>query len=243
MDGGKADQATDAKLLWDDKNLYVAFEVSDKDVWSTLNKHDDSLWTQEAVEMFINPDGDDKSYIELQTNPLSTIFDAYLPTYRKTEKDWESGMKVQTHVDGTTGNRSDVDKGWVAEISIPLEAARGKEKEMKNVPPVLGTEWRVNFFRMDAPQNHAQIGTAWSPPLVGDFHSLDRFGTMVFADDKGITPNAAPLVDGGPAMGTKVVDGGNQVVAADGGGKAPATGDMHRTLVLPKRMTPRFEQH
>ena len=76
--------------------------------------------------------------------------------------------------------------------SIPLEAARGKLKEMKNVLPVIGTEWRIYFFRMDLPQGHAQAGTAWSPPMVGDFHALDRFGTLVFGDEKGQAPGAVP---------------------------------------------------
>ena len=82
MDGMKPDQKTTAKVLYDDKNLYVAFEMEDKDVWSTLTKPDDKLWTQEAVEMFIDADGDGKTYVELQANPKGAIFDSYLPAYR-----------------------------------------------------------------------------------------------------------------------------------------------------------------
>ena len=192
MDGGAAEQGTTAKLLWDDKFLYVAFEMEDKDVWTTLDKHDDKLWTQEAVEMFIDADGDGKTYVELQANPKGTTFDSYLPAYRKNENDWDSNMKVGVVVDGTVDNRGDTDKGWIVEMAIPLEAARGKEKEMKGVPPVVGTEWKVNFFRMDLPQGHAQAGSAWSPPMVGDFHALARFGTLVFGDDKGNAPGAKP---------------------------------------------------
>ncbi len=62
---------------------------------------------------------------------------------------------------------------------------------MKNVPPKVGTEWRVNFFRMDQPNGRPQSGTGWSPPMVGDFHALDKFGVLVFGDDKGHAPNAA----------------------------------------------------
>jgi hypothetical protein len=190
MDAASADQETTAKVLWDDKNLYVAFEIADQDVWTTLDKHDDKLWTQEAVEMFIDADGDGKTYVELQTNPKGATFDSWLPTYRKNENDWESNMKVGVTIDGTLDNRTDKDKGWIVEMAIPLEAAKGKNKEMKNVPPTVGTEWRVNFFRMDLPQGHPQNGTGWSPPMVGDFHALDRFGTLVFGDDKGTAPAA-----------------------------------------------------
>ena len=65
---------------------------------------------------------------------------------------------------------------------------------MKNVPPVVGTEWRVNLYRLDQPQNRTPIGSAWSPPMVDDFHALDRFGTLVFGDDKGNAPGSKPTV-------------------------------------------------
>ena len=191
MDGQPADQKTEAKLLWDDKNLYVAFINEDKDIWTTLDKHDDKLWTQEADEMFIDADGDGKTYVELQVNAKGATFDSYLPTYRQNQNDWDSGMKAGVQIDGTLNKRDDEDKKWTVELAIPLDAARGKDKEMKNVPPKVGTEWRVNFFRMDQPNGRPQSGTGWSPPMVGDFHALDKFGFLIFGDDKGHAPNAA----------------------------------------------------
>jgi hypothetical protein len=112
-------------------------------------------------------------------------------------------MKVGVVVNGTLDNRNYKDKGWVVEMAIPLDVARGKEKAMKNVPPVVGTEWRVNFFRMDLPQGHPQVGTAWSPPMVGDFHALDRFGTLVFGDEKGQSPQKADKAEAKKADAAK----------------------------------------
>jgi hypothetical protein len=191
LDGRPSEQATTAKLLWDDKNLYVAVEMTDPDVWSTLQKRDDKLWTEEAIEMFVDADGDGKSYIELQVNPKGAVFDSYLPEHRQNQNDWDSGLKAAIKIDGTLNNRKDVDKGWVVEFALPLDSARGKEKAMKNVPPVVGTEWRVNLLRLDLPKSGAQVGTAWSPPMVADFHALDKFGVLVFGDEKGL---------GGPAV-------------------------------------------
>jgi hypothetical protein len=37
----------------------------------------------------------------------------------------------------------------------------------------------MNLFRIDAHTRSADY-TAWTAPLVGDFHKLDRFGTLVF---------------------------------------------------------------
>jgi Carbohydrate family 9 binding domain-like len=198
MDGQPAEQKTQAKMLWDDKFLYVAFVNDDKDIWTTLDKHDDKLWTQEADEMFIDADGDGKTYVELQVNPKGVTFDSFLPTYRQNQNDWDAGLKAAVTVDGTLNKREDEDKKWIVELAIPLDAVKGKEKEMKNVPPKVGTEWRVNFFRMDQPNGRPQSGSGWSPPMVGDFHALDKFGVLIFGDDKAKAPNAAAPAAEGP---------------------------------------------
>jgi hypothetical protein len=221
MDGQPADQKTEAKLLWDDKNLYVAFINDDKDIWTTLDKHDDKLWTQEADEMFIDADGDGKTYVELQVNAKGATFDSYLPSYRQNQNDWDAGLKTGVNIDGTLNKRDDEDKRWTVELAIPLDAARGKEKEMKNVPPKVGTEWRVNFFRMDQPNGRPQSGTGWSPPMVGDFHTLDRFGVLVFGDDKGHAPNAAAS---STETGAKKAEAGKPG-AGDKAEKKPASGE------------------
>lgn len=210
IDGAAAESQAEAKVLWDDKYLYIGFAVEDKDVWSTLEKRDDKLWTQEAVEVFLDADGDGKTYIELQANPKGAIFDSYLPAYRQNQNDFDAGMKVAVNVEGTVDKRDDADKAWTVEMQIPLDAAKGKEKTMKNVPPVVGAAWRANFFRMDMPGGKAQQGTAWSPPLVGDFHALDRFGTLVFGNEQGETTLAstesAKTISKGMTSKTKPAD-------------------------------------
>lgn len=200
MSGAPAEQAAEAKVLWDAQNLYVAFDFADKDVWSTLAKHDDKLWTQEAAELFIDADGDGKTYLEVQINPRGATFDSWLPAYRQNDNAFDVPMKTAVFVNGTVDNRGDVDKGWSAELQIPLAAARGPLQEMKNVPPRVGSEWRVNFFRMDLPAGKAQQASAWSPPLVGDFHALDKFGTLVFADENGNPVVEAPKAASGAMM-------------------------------------------
>jgi len=56
----------EAKMLWDDSNLYFAFECDDTDLAATMTKRDEHLWQEEVVEVFIDPDGDEKNYIELR---------------------------------------------------------------------------------------------------------------------------------------------------------------------------------
>jgi hypothetical protein len=71
------------------------------------------------------------------------------------------------------------------------------------VPPALGDKWRLNMFRMDSPKDaKAQTALGWSAPLVGDFHKLDRFGEIVFVDEKGELPAAKEPV-AAPAKDSK----------------------------------------
>jgi hypothetical protein len=217
MNGAPAEQATEAKLLWDDKNLYVSFQCADIDIWSSLAKRDDKLWTQEAVELMIDADKNGKTYIELQVAPNGTVFDTYLPEYRKYEDtvdpkakqfSWNSKANVKVAVDGTLNKHEDKDKWWTVELSLPLVDVKGLDPkaEVSRLPPGIGDSWRINMFRMDMPQGpgKAQQASGWSPPLVGDFHALDRFGDLVFGDAKGDTaPPPAPAAEAGKGEGGK----------------------------------------
>jgi hypothetical protein len=212
MTGAPVEQKTEAKLLWDNKFLYVAFENQDSDVWSSLTKRDDKLWTQEADELMIDADGDGKTYVELQVAPNGNVFDTYLPAYRKYEDSldpkkaqysWNSKLQAKVAVDGTLNKREDKDKGWTVELAIPLEDVKGLDKDSKvKLPPSVGDKWRFNMFRMDMPQGKPQQAAGWSPPMVGDFHALDKFGELVFGDEKGnvaTAPVPPPAIAGHPA--------------------------------------------
>ncbi|HEY2903211.1 MAG TPA: carbohydrate-binding family 9-like protein [Polyangia bacterium] len=241
MNGAPADQKTEAKLLWDSKNLYVAFDNSDTDVWANLTKRDDKLWSEEADELMIDADGNGKTYIELQVAPNGNVFDTYLPTYRKYEDSidpkkkpysWNSKMNVKVHVNGTLNKRDDQDKGWTVEMAIPLDDVKGLATEGPKLPPSPGDVWRINMFRMDVPKGKAQQASGWSPPMVGDFHALDKFGELVFADEKGNLPGPPPpmlkAMGGIGAHALSAAGGPHKFSAALPGDKA-ATGDRKTT--------------
>jgi len=246
MTGGPAELKTEAKLLWDANNLYIAFENADTDVWSTLTKRDDKLWSQEMVEVMIDADRNGKSYIELQVAPNGNVFDTYLPEYRKYEDtldpkrkqfDWNSKMKTAVKVDGTLNKRDDKDKGWTVEIALPLADAYGLANENAKLPPVLGETWRLNMFRMDAPEGKGQQASGWSPPLVSDFHALDRFGEIVFGDEKGEVPapKVAEKTELNLPAGHKLPAGLKEAVGGHGAAHADKSGDKAAKKVAAKK--------
>ncbi len=177
LDGGKASLKTVVRLAYDDQNLYVSFDCEDPDVWGTLLRRDDPIYNEEAVEVFIDADADGKTYNEIEVSPNNTVFDAYFPARRQgMDTSWDSGMTSAVKVRGTLNDPSDRDDGWSVEMQIPI----ARLAKVPHVPPRKGDRWRFNLYRLEHIGRSAVEGYAFSPPLVGDFHHLPRFGWLVF---------------------------------------------------------------
>ncbi len=184
---------TQARLLWDDDNLYAFIQVEDKEVFSEFKKLDDPLWKQDVVELFIDADRNRRGYVELQVNPNNAHFDAWFPKNRgqKSHFEWNSKMKSAVVVHGTNDNRSDSDRGWDVEIAIPLVDVKGMDTAMKvELPPKLGDMWRLNIVRLDKPKSKGLAASSWNPIPIADFHALSRMLNVVFANERGSVKRA-----------------------------------------------------
>lgn len=163
-------QATSVRTVWDDEHWRVRFDSVDARPWSTMIQRDARLWEEEVVEVFIDPVGDLASYFEVEINPAGTVCDLVIRrTLNGLKKDfsWEvEGLKASAEI---------VPGGWHAELAIPF-AALGPDV------PAHGTEWRVNFLRIDRPDGpgtNAEL-SAWSPTGIRNFHRAERFGRLRF---------------------------------------------------------------
>jgi Carbohydrate family 9 binding domain-like len=179
LDGSPGRVRTTARLLWDDKYLYVSFDCEDPDVWTTFTKRDEPLYTQEAVEIFIDADGDGRTYNEIEVNAANALFDAYFPERRQgMDLSWDSGALTAVTVQGTLNDASDKDEGWRVEMRIPFDRLAA----VPHLPPRPGDRWRFNLYRIEHHNRREVEGQAFSPPRVGDFHALNRFAWLVFED-------------------------------------------------------------
>jgi cellulose/xylan binding protein with CBM9 domain len=177
FDGRAMSLRTEARLTYDDQNLYVAFDVEDPDVWGTFRKQDEPLYTQEVVEVFLDANADGRTYNELQVSPHNVHFDAYFPARRQgMDLSWDSGMTSAVTVRGTLDEASDQDEGWRVEMKIPL----ARLAEVPHLPPNKGDRWRFNLYRLEHPERRGEQGQSFSPLFVGDFHALPRFGWLIF---------------------------------------------------------------
>ncbi|MDQ3266463.1 MAG: carbohydrate-binding family 9-like protein [Myxococcota bacterium] len=179
FDGRQPSLSTRARLTWDEAHLYVAFDSEDPDVWGTFRQRDDPIYTQEAVEIFLDADGDGRTYNELQVSPHNVLFDAYFAERRKDlEKGvlWSSGAVSAVEVRGSLDDDGDHDQGWTVELKIPY----ANLASVPRIPPVKGDRWRFNLYRLEAHQRKQVEGMAFSPLHIGDFHHLPRFGWLIF---------------------------------------------------------------
>jgi hypothetical protein len=142
---------TRAKMLWDDENLYFAFACQDPDIWAIFGQRDDALWEEEVVEVFIDPDGDGRDYLELEVNPLNTVVDLRI---RGLEPAWDSsipwdirGLQSAVQVYGTVSDSASSDLGWSVEIAIPWSAMA--DSIGGGHRPAPGDTWRLNLYRIE----------------------------------------------------------------------------------------------
>ena len=214
-DGRPADAAaaTTVKAMYDDKNLYFFFHVLDSSIESPFKNRDDELWTQDVVEIYLDPNADGTDYVELQISPAGVVFDALFKTHRtpdwKEAKNWSlAGLQQAVVLNGTLNQAGDQDVGYDVEVAVPFASIPG----FKVVPPEVGSSMRVNFFRMDAKDGKVTGAQAFAP-AGGDFHDLNKAGTLEFAGTKpaAVPAPAAPAAAASPEK-------------APAGAIAPATG-------------------
>lgn len=176
LTGASPRYPTVARILRDDQYLYVAFDCRDDQVYvHPGRRHDDPIWEDEVVEVFLDPTGTGRDYLEIDLSPAGVSFDARFESWRSDlgpARAWESGVAAAAWIDrGPAG-----DRGWSVELRLPIEAVRGSAP-----PPRPGSRWRANLYRLET-HNRAGVveGQAFSPPYRADFHALDRFGWLVF---------------------------------------------------------------
>ncbi|MGO9466652.1 MAG: carbohydrate-binding family 9-like protein [Isosphaeraceae bacterium] len=190
---------TRAKMLWDDRFFYIAAELEEPHVQGTYTQHDSYIFHEDNdFEVFLDPDGNNHNYAELEMNALNTTWDLRLrKPYRdggKAEDHWEiPGLKTAVHVQGTINNPRDVDEGWTIEIAIPWEMVGAlTDSDRSRGTPRDGDQWRVNFSRVQwrfdiaagryvRRTDRREDNWVWSPQGVVDMHRPETWGYVQFS--------------------------------------------------------------
>lgn len=193
---------THVKMLWDEKYFYIAAELEESDVWSTLTERDAVIFHDNDFEVFIDPDGDTHQYYEFEMNALNTVWDLLLiKPYRDggpAVNGWDiKGLQSGVQIQGTINQPADKDKGWTVEIAFPWEVL--KECAHKDAPPKSGDQWRVNFSRVEwkvetkdgkyqkvinlqTGKSYPEDNWVWSPQGLINMHYPEMWGFVQFSD-------------------------------------------------------------
>ena len=152
----KTNFPTYAMMCRDDDNIYVAFicEASAEELKKpeiSLPRDSSDIFSNDAVELFIANSYNDSQYIHLATDSSGNMYDEQGRSSR-----WDCDWKVAV---------SRNEKHWIAELSIPLDAFRGYDKNT----------WLVNFCRTGV-NKPVMEAYCWSDPK--GFHNPERFGYL-----------------------------------------------------------------
>jgi hypothetical protein len=169
------------KMLYSKTGVYVLMEGTDSRVTATMSGDFDDLWKEDAFEFFFWTDERYPVYFEYEISPLNRELPLLIPNLDGKRLGWrpwhyEADRKTQKAVAfvGGRGESGSKIAGWSAEVYVPYQLLT----PLPNVPPVPGTKWRANFYRLDHDQEQK---TSWSWARVGSsFHEYQKYGTLLF---------------------------------------------------------------
>jgi len=198
--------STRAKIAWDDNNIYFAAKLMGDEIWSYFaTERDDVIFRDNDFEIFIDPDSDTQQYYEFEMNARNTVWDLLLTkAYRDNGKPVNAfdikGLATAVHIEGELNNPSADNTWWSVEVVMPFTTLI--ECTPKNVNPVCGDYWRVNFSRVQwkvdvidnnfVKRTNPETGMplpednwVWAPTGVINIHYPEMWGFVFFADENG----------------------------------------------------------
>jgi hypothetical protein len=172
-DGGTPRLETSVAAYYDDDFLTIVFQACDDEVVATYLGHDEPLWQEDVVEVFLSPAGP-TPYFEIEVNPLGTTFDARIDSPDGVRATMVTDLSW-TCADLFAALRRDDRRAWYTVIRLPFASIGAR--------PRPGNEWRANFFRIDRSNAHGDCFSAWQPTMKTppDFHVAAAFGALRFA--------------------------------------------------------------
>jgi len=160
------------KMRWDEEYLYVGGFLEERQTWANLTVNNSIIFYDNDFEVFVDPDGSNRYYKELEFNALNINWNlllvrAYLNggpavcNFTVPDQCVESAiadgvpfwdiapyLPSATYVSGKINDPITGTRYWSIEIGIPL-----KQYVMYNryssYPPKVNSYWRINFSRVE----------------------------------------------------------------------------------------------
>ena len=176
---------TQAKVLYDDENIYVIFRVEDQYVRAVAEEYHGPVWKDSCVEFFFTP-GEDLSlgYLNLEVNCGGTALFHYQKAPGRDVKeiglvDMEQ-IRIAHSLPRIVDPEITIPTTWTIEYRLPLAII---EKYCQVNRPGAGVIWRANFYKCAENNSHPHWLTwAFVDNPTPSFHKPEFFGTLEFAE-------------------------------------------------------------
>ena len=175
---------TQAKLQYDEQNLYVIFRVRDRYVRAVARRHQDSVCRDSCVEFFFVPGGAIKTgYFNLEMNCGGTMLLHFQVIPRQGAKPLVPAeldrIEVAHSMPRIVEPEIEAPTVWTVEYRMPFDLVDAYYPHA--VRPAPGASWRANFFKCADDTSHPHWLT-WAKVdrPQPDFHVPECFGTLVF---------------------------------------------------------------
>jgi len=175
-----------ARVLYDDRNVYVAFKVKDRYVRSTREDWQGAVCRDSCVEFFVRPKPK-KGYFNFEMNAGGTLLLYYIedesptPTGFKKFKEVsrELGQTIQIYHSLPAVVYPEIKKPveWSVEYAVPISLF---EHYVGKLGKLQGQEWRANFYKCADGTSHPHW-VSWAPlGKVLSFHLPQYFQPIRF---------------------------------------------------------------
>lgn len=182
-------QQTTFRMLWDEQNLYLFYEMQDKFLTVRETERDGEPYFDDCAEIFFitAPDSLDAHFgYELNLNKASNDFIYFNDYYNGKDvvfKTFSPDFEVEVTYDGTINNNSDVDTGWTMELAIPIS----NFGELGQIEPIKkGSSWAflaIRQDRNDVEGNRRSTSTIFPIyDISKNVHQANRFGLVRFVE-------------------------------------------------------------
>ena len=171
-----------AKLLYDDENIYIIFRAEDQYVTTKALELNGRVSGDSAVEFFFTPGPDiSRGYIILEGNCGGTILLAHADTgwvdHQFMDASDAAKIGIAHSLPRQILHEIPEPTTWTIEYRIPLDMVAKYRPIDKPAP---GVVWRANFYKAASDTSHPHY-LCWS--LItkkGGFHQPEFFGFLEF---------------------------------------------------------------
>ena len=172
LDSGGLAYESKFKALYSATGIYILFNGADQKITTSYVNDFDDLFKGDVFEVFLQPDPQVPLYVEYEVNALDKELVLLIQNSNGNISGWapwhyQGKKKVMKKVIFANNSVS-------AELFFPYSLFNA----MSPLPPVSGTIWNGNFFRLDY-DSGKMIKWAWSPVERG-FHEMKNFRPLRF---------------------------------------------------------------